>query len=242
MINISSERPTGLSLLWQALFDVHLHSALVHYLWEKMGNNAVKGNNVQVTENILHLTDIQSKFYNLKIPLSRAMSVQLVPQFTTTDTPGRSVQYKLLLTFCNSNQNTGEYPDISIPSMASDSDDGETGLCHVVLQFTETVTRERRKSVVGIARRTSFIKYNKWIGKTNDILFDEKRIRIKGHLQQKIVDDSEDAALDLDLILCPSDLIIPETEKEWLMIGTLYLSNLKEKKDFKWRAAVSKDV
>ena len=202
----------------------------------------MRANNVQVKENILRLTDVQSKFCNLKIPLSRPLNVQLIPQFTTTDTPGKSVQYTLLLTFCSNNENTGDDLDISISSLTSNSDDGEAGLFHVVLKFTETVTREQRKSVVGITRRTSVIKYNSWIGKTSDILFDKNRIRIKDKLKQNIVDDSEDGALDLDLILCPSDLIIPEAEKEWLMIGTLYLSNRKERKDFKWRAAVSKDI
>ena len=206
-----------------------------------MGNHTSKSTILDVKENILHVTEIQSKTHDMKIPLSKALNVQLVPQFAITDTPGRSVHYKLQLTLCNNNQNSGEEHDTSI-STASNSDDSESGPYCVVLQFTETVTREQKKSVAGFARRTSVIKYNTWIGQTSNILIDKKRLRLKGKLNHKNVDGSEGETLGLDLILCPSDLIIPETEKEWLLIGTLYLSNLKERKDFKWRAAVSKDV
>jgi len=208
-------------------------------LREKMGNSAIENAKVEVNENILQLSGVRSKLQNLKIPLSRPLNVHLIPQFATTDTPGRSSHYKLQLTF-GSSQGTGEDADFSVSSTETSPDEGKA--FHVVVQFTETVTKERRKSIVGLSRRTSVVKYNTWTSRTNDVLIDKKRIRVKGQLKQNLVDESEGATLDLDLILCPSDLIIPETDDEWLLIGTLYLSNLRDRKDFKWRAALSKDV
>ena len=228
----------GLGLLQQA---IDLQSVVSLFLdLQKMGNSAIKNGKVEVNENIIKLSGVRSKLHSLKIPLSRPLNVHLIPQFATTDTPGRSSHYKLLLTFGNSSQGTGEDVDFSMSSMEASPDDGK--VFHVLIQFTETVTRERRKSIVGLSRRTSVVKYNTWTSRTNNVLIDRKRIRVKGQLKQNIVDESEGATLDLDLILCPSDLIIPETDDEWLLIGTLYLSNLRDRKDFKWRAALSKDV
>ena len=207
-----------------------------------MGNKALKSTNFEVLENTIHLDDVQSNFHDVKIPLSRPLNVQLVPQFAVTDTPGRSVRYTLQLIFSNNNQNINDELEVSISSTSSDSDDGGVGPFRVVIQFSETVTREQRKSMVGIARRTSIVKCNSWVGKSSEILIDKKRVRLQGKLKQINIDESESALLNFDLILCPSDLIIPESANEWLLIGTLYVNNHKENKDYKWRAAVPKDL
>lgn len=202
-----------------------------------MGNKALKSAKVELTDNFVHLADLQSKFQDVKFLLSRAFNVQLVPQFTTADTPGKSVRYQLQMEFSAKGQKTDESLDISV---SSDDDDDEP--LRVLIKFTETVTRELRKSSLGISRRTSVVKSTAWVGKSSDVLIDKKRLRFKSELKQRDNMDKENSILDFDLILCPSDLIIPESGNEWLLIGTLYVSNIVENKNYKWRAAVSKDV
>ena len=82
------------------------------------------------------------------------------------------MRYTLQLIFSSNNQNINDELEVSISSTSSDSDDGGVGPLRVVINFSETVTREQRKSMVGIARRTSFVKCNSWVGKSSEILSD----------------------------------------------------------------------
>ena len=205
-----------------------------------MGNKMEKNSShIALDDNALRFFDTGDHFKEVNIPLTRPLDIQLVPQFATTDTPGRTVRYKLLLQFRENrlDANTSDYLELS-SSSSSDTGEENTSPFRVTVELTETVTKEGKKTTVGFARKTSIVKCNTWLGRASDIVVESKRIRLKGKLKQSKNDEKILTLLDFDLILCPSELIIPGTGDQWSLMGTLYANNTHERKDYKWRAAV----
>ena len=200
-----------------------------------MGNILEKDSQNNISEietKMLRFASIKQRFRDVNIPLNQPLDVQLIPQFATTDTPGKSVHYKLQLRFDETVSRYGDQTE-ELSTSSGNADKNLNGFA-VIVELTETVTRECKKLTIGIPRRTSIVKHNSWTGRSSDVTREAKRIRLKGRLQN----DAGNSSLDLDLILCPSELIIPESSNDWSLIGSLYVNNLEEKKDYKWRAAV----
>lgn len=204
-----------------------------------MGNILEKDSQNTISEvdtKMLRFASIKQRFRDVNIPLNQPLDVQLIPQFATTDTPGKSVHYKLQLRFDEPVSRYGDHT--AEPSTSSGNDDMNSNGFAVIIELTETVTRECKKLTIGISRRSSIVKHNSWTGMSCNVTQEAKRIRLKGRLQN----DAGNSSLDLDLILCPSELIIPESSNDWSLIGSLYANNLEEKKDYKWRAAVPRKL
>ena len=166
---------------------------------------------------------------DVNISLKRPLDIQLTPHFTTADGPGCSAKYKLQLRFKESlmDSSTGSTSDRLVKSLMAD------------VELHEIVSRESKKITVGFERRKSVVKDNCWLGQATRFTKEADRLHLSGRLQKNTQNDS--CMLDFELILCPGELIVPGCAQNWVLIGSFYVNNLKENKNYKWRAAVPRE-
>ena len=163
----------------------------------------------------------------IKIPLNQSLDIRLVPKFTTTDKPGKSVQHHLEIKLERDTHMNG-YSARRQP----------TNCDYKAFISLRELTTSEEKIVLLRDRRKKSIKQNMWQGYSDRLTNADSRLSLSGHIEN--IQGSGKSKLSFDLILCPSDLIIPNSSDQWLVVGSFYVKNLSDGKEYKWRAAVER--